>query len=66
MTNPYRLIHSLPVLCFDVPVNDIFSKPIRSTTKIEDITCPKCQYFYTHPEARELELKYRAEKARDN
>jgi hypothetical protein len=64
--NAYQLTHYSPPICFDVPFDGTYGTLIRCATKIEDVTCSKCIYYFYHPDARALELDFRMKNLHNN
>lgn len=55
-----NLVHFFgPSMCFDASSAFDLQTSIACSKFIEDVTCPKCVYYYYHPEAKELERAYR-------
>lgn len=55
-------VHFNPILCFTVPITGDLKQDITISNHIECVTCSECLYYYTHPKARELEVKFRGSK----
>jgi len=55
------LIHTHPPLCFQVESDDVL---VRVSRDIEEVTCPVCVYYWFTPEARNLEIAFRARRER--
>lgn len=55
-----QFVHYHPILCLP-PYKEVrtYNDLVRCSTRIKDVTCPTCMYYYTHPEARQLELDFR-------
>ena len=58
----YQLTHITKngqVVCFQVPFNVTYETLVRCCVRPEDSNCPHCLYYYTHPDAREMEMRFR-------
>lgn len=55
------LIHCNPPICLppEEASTGYWHDIVRCSTKIDDVTCPSCVYYFFHPEARGLEVNYR-------
>lgn len=54
------LIHFYPPLCN--PLINQINEAITCNKNINEVTCPKCVYYYFHPEARILEFNFQLNK----
>ncbi len=62
MSHSDEKVHTNPILCFNVPIKDIMNEDVTISSDITKVTCGKCLYYKTHPEAREMERVMRLAK----